>query len=67
MAKLIVQNHDDPGIAIVISDRFEGTFEEPLWQGACTECGWDLGSLDYSLLGNAVNEAEIHVDSHEAH
>jgi hypothetical protein len=56
MAKTIVQHSTDPGIAIIVQEFEDG------YGGDCTECGHHVF---HKRQPDAIEEAEIHIDTHE--
>lgn len=56
MAKIVVWNDADPGIAIVLSESVRGC------HGSCTECGWPMHRWNRD---SAITSAQRHVDSHK--
>lgn len=64
MARIVVQNEVDPGIAIVLEEVAEGTPERAQgWYGECTECGRKMHRWEQNRI---VLSAQQHVDRHES-
>jgi hypothetical protein len=64
MAKLVVRHDVDPAIGVVLTEVLPGTAGVAQgWYGACTECGWRLHRW---MQGLAVEDAQAHVDRHDA-
>lgn len=63
MAKIVVQNDVDPGIAVVLETVAEGTPGRAQGTyGSCTKCGRPVHFWNESL---ALRTAKAHVDRHE--
>lgn len=64
MAKIVIQNEADPGIAILLEEVPEGTPGRAQGtHGVCTKCGWPMHRWDRD---RAIEDAKRHVDGHEA-
>lgn len=62
MAKTLIQNDEDPCIAIVLVETPAGVPGQAQGvRGTCTECGWPLHRWH---LDKAVRDARVHVDLH---
>jgi hypothetical protein len=63
MAKVVVQNDTDPGIAVVLETVPEGTPGRAQGTyGKCTQCGWPIHQWRED---SAITVAKEHVDEHE--
>ena len=64
MAKVVVQNDTDPGIAVVLETVPEGTPGRAQGTyGKCTQCGWPIHQWRED---SAITVAKEHVDEHPA-
>lgn len=64
MAKIVIMHSEDPAIGITLTEvpegvpgKAQGTY------GTCTQCGWPMHRWQLEM---AIDDAQRHVDSHQA-